>query len=83
MLFFIICVLFAVFPQRVLSGAGEGTALCINAVIPSLLPFMLASACLIKSNFVRPLGCVIAKVLSPRTGLSQSGCVCFGIGHTG
>ena len=60
MLFFVICACFALFPAQVLAGAQSGLALCINAVIPSLLPFMLFSACIIKSNFSRPLGALLS-----------------------
>ncbi len=77
MLFFVVCACFALFPEAVLRGAQSGLALCINAVIPSLLPFMLLSSCVIKSNFSKPLGAVLSKILSPLTGISSSGCVCF------
>lgn len=83
MLFFVVCACFALFPEQVLSGAQNGLALCINAVIPSLLPFMLVSSCVIKSNFSRPLGALLSKVLSPLTGISPSGCVCFVTGLFG
>lgn len=83
MLFFVVCACFALYPEAVLSGAQSGLALCINAVIPSLLPFMVISACIIKSGFSRPLGAVLSKVLSPLTGLSQSGSVCFVTGLVG
>ena len=77
MLFFIVCACFALFPAQVLYGAQNGLALCINAVIPSLLPFMLLSLCVIKSGFSRPLGVAVSKVLSPITNLSTAGCVAF------
>lgn len=83
MLFFVVCACFALFPEQVLSGAQNGLALCINAVIPSLLPFMLVSSCVIKSNFSRPLGAFLSKILSPLTGISPSGCVCFVTGLLG
>lgn len=83
MLFFLICAAFALFPVKVLNGAGAGVALCINVVIPSLLPFMLASGCVIKSNFARPLGSVFSKLMSPLCGMSPSGCVCFLTGIIG
>ncbi len=83
MLFFLICASFALFPEKVLSGAGEGLMLCMNAVVPSLLPFMVASGCIIKSNFSRPLGAVLSKILSPLTKMSSAGCVCFVTGLIG
>lgn len=83
MLFFICCILFAVFPEKVLSGAQSGLALSLNAVIPSLLPFMLASSCLIKSKFSYPLGSIASKLLSPILGVSPSGCVCLITGLIG
>lgn len=83
MLFFLICAAFALFPDKVLYGAGTGLALCMNAVIPSLLPFMVVSGCIIKSNFARPLGAVLSKVITPVTGISSAGCVCFVTGLVG
>ncbi len=77
MLFFVICACFALFPEQVLYGAQNGLALCINALIPSLLPFMLVSSCVIKSGFSRPFGAALSKILSPITNLSAEGCVCF------
>ncbi len=83
MLFFFICASFALFPESVLAGAQNGLALCINAVIPSLLPFMVISSCIIGSNFARPLGALLSKVLTPLTGISNAGCVCFVTGLVG
>ncbi len=77
MLFFVVCACFALFPEKVLFGAQAGLALCINVVIPSLLPFMLISLCVIKSNFSRPLGALLGKVLTPITNMSPDGCICF------
>lgn len=83
MLFFVVCACFALYPEAVLYGAQSGLALCINAVIPSLLPFMVVSACIIKSGFSHPLGAALGKVLSPLTGMSQNGTVCFITGLVG
>ncbi len=83
MLFFIVCACFALFPENVLHGAQNGLALCINAIIPSLLPFMLVSECLIASGFSRPLGAVASKLVTPITGISPNGCVCLITGLLG
>lgn len=83
MLFFIVCACFALYPELVLNGAQNGLALCINAVIPSLLPFMVVSACIIKSGFSEPLGTALSKVLTPITGISRSGSVCLVTGLLG
>ena len=83
MLFFLICAAFALFPELVLSGAGNGLSLCLDVVIPSLLPFMLVSSCVIKSRFSRPLGALISKIITPLTGISTAGCVCFVTGLVG
>lgn len=83
MIFFLICAAFALFPEKVLCGAGNGLELCLNVVIPSLLPFMVVSGCIIKSNFARPLGCILSKIISPITGISSAGCVCFITGLVG
>ena len=83
MLFFFLCASFALFPEQVLYGAQNGLALCINAVIPSLLPFMLVSSCVIKGGFSRPFGAMLSKILSPITNMSTAGCVCFVTGLFG
>lgn len=83
MLFFVICAAFALFPEKVLFGAQSGLALCINAVIPSLLPFMVISGSVIGSGFSKPLGAAFSKILSPVTGMSSNGCVCFVTGVLG
>ena len=83
MIFFVICACFALFPEKVILGAQNGLAMCINAIIPSLLPFMLLSACLIKSGFSRPLGAVVSKVITPLTKISANGCVCLITGIIG
>ncbi len=83
MLFFFICAAFVLFPEKVISGAGSGLSLCLNAVIPSLLPFMVLSGCVIKSHFARPLGALLSKILTPLTGISGPGCVCFLCGLVG
>lgn len=83
MLFFIVCACFALFPEKVLSGASDGLMLCINAIIPSLLPFMLISTCLIKSHFSRPMGMVLSKVITPITRISPCGCTCLVTGLIG
>ena len=83
MLFFLICAAFALFPEKVICGASEGIELCLNVVIPSLLPFMILSGCVIKSNFARPLGAVLSKIITPITGISSGGCVCFLTGLVG
>ena len=83
MLFFVCCILFAIFPEKVLSGAQSGLALSLNAVVPSLLPFMLVATCLIKSKFSYPLGSAVSKILSPILGISPTGCVCLITGLIG
>ena len=83
MLFFVLCACFALFPDKVLFGAQNGLALCINSVIPSLLPFMFLSSCIIKSNFSRPFGALLSKVLSPVLKISSAGCVCLAAGLVG
>lgn len=83
MLFFIVCACFALFPENVLHGAQNGLALCINAIVPSLLPFMFVSECLIASGFSGPLGAVASKLVTPITGISPNGCICLITGLLG
>ena len=83
MLFFLICASFAIFPEMVIAGAKTGLELCLGTVIPSLLPFMVVSSCLIKSRFSVTLGNILSKVITPLTGISSAGCVCFVTGLVG
>ena len=83
MLFFLICASFAIFPELVIAGARTGLDLCLGTVIPSLLPFMVVSACLVKSRFSVTLGNILSKVITPLTGISSAGCVCFVTGLVG
>lgn len=83
MLFFVVCACFALFPEKVLCGAQNGLALCINSLIPSLLPFMIVSSAIIKSGFSRPLGAALSKIITPFTRISPCGCICLITGLLG
>ncbi len=77
MAFFFLCILFAAFPNEVLLGAKNGCRLCISTVVPSILPFLFAACCMIKSKFAKVIGIAASRLLSPISKMSSMGCVCF------
>lgn len=46
----IMCLLLILSPRNALEGARGGVAMCISSVIPSLLPFMIASSAAVKNG---------------------------------
>lgn len=48
-----------IFPKEILAGAKNGLLLWYNNVVPSLLPFMIFTAMLIKTGFPQRLGRVL------------------------
>lgn len=53
------------YPQEVLSAAREGLGLWFNNVLPSLLPFIIATNILTGMGFVRFLGTLLSPVMVP------------------
>lgn len=68
-LFMIIFVLFAIslitFSENNLIAAKNGLALWANSVVPTLLPFFIATELLCKTNFVQVLGNLLHKFIKP------------------
>ena len=52
------------FPQKVIHGASQGLLLWFEVLVPTLLPFMMISRLLIKSNILQ----IVSPVLTPVIG---------------
>lgn len=79
----ILCFVLALFPSDALKGAGLGMELCLKAVIPSLLPFMLISSVALYSGWGERLGKIFAVVLKPLFGMDKTVSMCFITGLLG
>ena len=56
---FVFNIFLLIFPQVVLPAAREGLLLWFNNVLPSMLPFMIATNMLISLGFAQALGNII------------------------
>ena len=79
----ILCVVLVAFPQRALEGAGLGLDICLRAVIPSLLPFMLVSSVAVAGGWGEKLGKLISTVLKPLFGIDGASSMCLMTGLLG
>lgn len=71
----IICTLL-IFPTQCRNGAANGIFLCIQVLIPSLLPFMILSSFLVSSNILCYTPKVIGRLCNILFGLPD---VCMGV----
>ena len=83
MIAIILCFLLIAFPQRALDGAGLGLDICLKAVIPSLLPFMLVSSMAVSCGWGQRLGRLLSVVLRPLFGLDGAASMCLMTGLLG
>ncbi len=67
-----VCASIIIFQQSCLNGALRGISLCLNVLIPSLFPFMVASAFIVKSGLAHKLGKPLNKITKLLFGLSGS-----------
>ncbi len=79
----ILCFVLIAFPERALAGAGLGLELCLKAVVPSLLPFMLISTIAVRSGWGVKLGRLLSVVLRPLFGLGPAASMCLVTGLLG
>ena len=56
--------LIAAFPSLSIQSAGKGIQLWLNVVLPSLLPFFVATSLLMQTGFVRVIGSALSPVVS-------------------
>ena len=61
-------------PDVIASGCSHGLHLWYTAVLPSLLPFMIASGLLIRTGLFRYLNPVYAPLLKKLFRISEDGC---------
>ena len=83
MIAIILCFVLIAFPQRALSGAGLGLELCLKAVVPSLLPFMIVSSMAVSCGWGAKLGRVLSVVLKPLFGIDGPAAMCLTTGLLG
>lgn len=79
----ILCFILIAFPGRALEGAGLGLEICLKAVVPSLLPFMLVSSAAVSCGWGERLGRVLSVVLGPVFGLGPAASMCLMTGLLG
>lgn len=60
------------FPEEVFQGASEGLLLWYRTVLPTILPFLIMSGILIKSNLVFMISRVLYPFLGPVFGVSEA-----------
>lgn len=77
---FILLFALIAFPAEALKGAATGLDICIKAVVPSLLPFMLLSSVAVRSGSGEKLGKLLSALLP---SLDKSICICFITGLLG
>ncbi len=83
MLAVLLCAVLILFPSRALDGAGMGLEICLKAVVPSLLPFMVVSSMALAGGWGEKLGGIFAKVLRPVFGMNGPVSMCFVTGLLG
>ena len=79
----LLCLALLLFPGDALRGAGLGLDICLKAVVPSLLPFMLLSSMAVESGWGLRLGRLLSPVLRPLLGLDAAASMCFATGLIG
>ena len=70
-LIFIICLL--VFSSSNIGAAKSGLKLWANSVVPSLLPFFIATELLTRTNIPRLFGKIFNKIMKPLFNISGEG----------
>lgn len=78
-----LCLAMVIFPDAALRGAGLGLDICLRAVVPSLLPFMLLSSIAVESGWGLKLGRIFSPVLRPLLGIDPAGSMCLITGLIG
>ena len=78
-----LCLALVIFPDAALRGAGLGLDICLRAVVPSLLPFMLLSSIAVESGWGLKLGRIFSPVLRPLLGIDPAGSMCLITGLIG
>lgn len=79
----LLCFALVLFPDAALRGAGLGLDICLRAVVPSLLPFMLLSSVAVENGWGLRLGRLLSLVLGPLFGLGPAGSMCLATGLLG
>ena len=80
---FMIILLFALmlcFPQATLIGASNGLLLWFQAILPTLLPFMIVSNLLIRTNAIDYISRPLSPVIQPLFKVSSPSCYAIIVG---
>lgn len=77
---FIICLI--LFPKMSVSAALKGINMCINIVLPSLFPFLVASELLNHTNFIKASGILLEPIMRPLFNVPGCGSFATAMGMT-
>lgn len=69
-----------IWPDESVEAAKNALLLCANVLVPSLFPFFVFSALLIKTGVTRLITKPMSKIMTPLFGVSGSGALCFILG---
>ncbi len=79
-LFVLFTICLVIFSRQNLSAAKDGLSLFANSVVPSLLPFFIATELLSHTNVVQLLGKMLNKVMRPLFNVPGEGAFAFVMG---
>lgn len=79
----LLCAALVIFPDAALRGAGMGLKICLKAVVPSLLPFMVISSMMVESGWGEKIGRLLTPVMKPLFGIDAVCSMCFVTGLLG
>lgn len=79
----LLCFALIIFPDGALKGAGMGLSICLKAVVPSLLPFMLLSNIAVSTGGGEKLGKLLSPIFKPLLRIDENISVCFVTGLLG
>lgn len=54
-----------IFPEEMVSSAKDGLYLCFNVIIPSLFPFFVISALVVRLGWAKKLGLLLSPLMKP------------------
>ncbi len=77
---FVLCLV--IFPETTVSAAAGGFKLWLEAVVPSLMPFIVVSNLLVQSGFAKSAGILLEPLMRPLFNIPGSGSFAFLVGIT-
>lgn len=79
-LFVLFTICLVIFSRQNLSAAKDGLSLFANSVVPSLLPFFIATELLSHTNVIKVLGKILNKIMRPIFNVPGEGSFAFVMG---